>query len=118
MDPACLSCKTSDETVAHFLLDCITLESIRQPILKDIKHILRNRALDHNDRETLLQLLINCTAMVATKIVSEVIYHIRTIYDDCVTHCTSRDIKGFPWCHVETEVEKLNLVQYKTFDCK
>ena len=79
VDPACLLCKIRDETVAHVLLDCITLESIRQPKLKDIKHILRNCALDLNERETLLQLLVDCTAMVAAKIVSEVIHHIRRL---------------------------------------
>ena len=27
-------CKSSEETLSHFLLDCTTLESIGQPILR------------------------------------------------------------------------------------
>ena len=67
----------ANETIAHFLLDCTTLEIIRQPILKDIKHILRNCGLDLNNSETLLWLLIDCSAVIDSKTVSEVIFHIR-----------------------------------------
>ena len=36
VDPLCLLCKGANETIAHFLLDCTTIEIIRQNILKDI----------------------------------------------------------------------------------
>ena len=39
VDPTCLLCKTGAETLTRFLLHFATLESIRQPILKDIKYI-------------------------------------------------------------------------------
>ena len=48
-------------------------------ILRDIKHILRNCALDLIDTETLLQLFFDWTAIVDTKTVGEVVYHIRRL---------------------------------------
>ena len=49
VNPTCLLCKSDDETIAHFLLNCTTLDTIRQPILRDIKHILRDCAVDLTD---------------------------------------------------------------------
>ena len=72
VDPLCLLCKGANETIAYFLLDCTTLEITRQRILKDIKHILRNCGLDLNNSETLLRLLIDCSAVIDSKTVSEV----------------------------------------------
>ena len=65
--------------IAHFLFDCIILEIIRQHILKEIKHILRNCGLDLNNSETLLRLLIDCSAVIDSKTVTESIFHIRRI---------------------------------------
>ena len=62
--PLCLLCKGANETVAHFLLDCTTLEITRQHILKDIKHILRKCGQGLNSSETLLRLLIDCSAVI------------------------------------------------------
>ena len=62
VDPLCLLCKGANETIAHFLLDCTTLEIIRQH--KDIKHILRNCGQDLNNSETLLRLLIDSSAVI------------------------------------------------------
>ena len=56
VDPTCLLCKTGAETLTHFLLHCAILESIREPILKDIKYILRHSDIDFNNSEILLQL--------------------------------------------------------------
>ena len=61
VDALCLLCKGANETIAHFLLDFTTLETTRQHILKNIKHILRNCGLDLNNSETLLRLLIDCS---------------------------------------------------------
>ena len=44
VDPTCMLCKPSEKTLNHFPLECTTLESIRQPILRDIKHILKGYA--------------------------------------------------------------------------
>ena len=79
VDPLCLLCKGANETIAHFLLDCATLEITRQRILKDIKHIHSNCGLDLNNSETLLRLLIDCFAVIDSKTVSEVIFHIRRL---------------------------------------
>lgn len=79
VNPMCLLCKNADETMAHFLLNCTTLENTRQPILRDIKHILRDCALDLTDSETLLQLIIDCTAVLDIKFVRQVIFHIRRL---------------------------------------
>ena len=79
VDPLCLLCKGANENITHFLLDCNTFEITRQHILKDIKHILRNCGLDLNNSETLLRLLIDCSAVIDSKTVPEVIFHIRRL---------------------------------------
>ena len=79
VDALCLLCKGANETIAHFLLDFTTLETTRQHILKNIKHILRNCGLDLNNSETLLRLLIDCSVVIDSKTVSEVIFHIRRL---------------------------------------
>ena len=79
VDSLCLLCKGANETISHFLLNCTTLEITRQHIFKDIKHILRNCGLDLNNRETLLHLLIDETAVIDSKTASEVIFHIRRL---------------------------------------
>ena len=81
VDPLCLLCKGANATIANFLLDCTTLEITRQNIIKDFKHIhvLRNCGLDINNSETLLHLLIDCSAVIDSKTVSEVIFHIRRL---------------------------------------
>ena len=79
VDPTCLLCKTGAETLTHFLLHCATLESIREPILKDIKNILRHSDIDFNNSEILLQLLTDCSAKLDTETVSEVIFHVRRL---------------------------------------
>ena len=79
VDPTCLLCKTGAETLTHFLLHCAILESIREPILKDIKYILRHSGIDFNNREILLQLLTDCSAILDTETISEVIFHVRRL---------------------------------------
>ena len=78
-DPTCLLCKTGAETLTHFLLHCAILESIREPILKDIKYILRHSDIDFNNSEILLQLLTDCSAILDTETVSEFIFHVRRL---------------------------------------
>ena len=79
VDPTCMLCKTSEESLNHFLLECTTIESIRQPILRDMKHILRDSAIDFTDRDTLLQLITDCSAIVDTKTIREIIFHSRRL---------------------------------------
>ena len=75
----CLLCKTGAETLTHFLLLCATLDSIREHILKDIKYILRHSDIDFNNSEILFQLLTDCSAILYTETVSEVIFHVRRV---------------------------------------
>ena len=70
-------CKTSEETLSHFLLECTTIASNRQPILRDIKHILRDSNIDITDRDTLVHLKIDCSGIVDTKTVCEIIFYFR-----------------------------------------
>ena len=79
VDPTCLLCKTGAETLTRFLLHFATLESIRQPILTDIKYIVRHSDIDFNNSEILLQLLTDCSAILDTETVSEVIFHVRRL---------------------------------------
>ena len=79
VDPTCLLCKTGAETLTHFPFHCAILESIREPILKDIKYILRHSDIDFNNSEILLQLLTDCSAILDTETVSEVIFHVRRL---------------------------------------
>ena len=69
-------CKGANETIAHFLLDCTTLEIVRRHIFKDIKHILRNFGLNLNNSEMLLRLFIDCCSAVISKTVSQIMFHI------------------------------------------
>ena len=38
--PTCLLCNDGDETLAHFLIFCKSLETVRKPILGDLCHEL------------------------------------------------------------------------------
>ena len=79
VDLTCLQCKTGAETLSPFLLHCAILESIREPILKGIKCILRYSDIDFNNSEILLQLLTDCSAILDTETVCEVIFHVRRL---------------------------------------
>ena len=101
VDPTCLLCKTGAETLTHFLLHCAILESIREPILKDIKYILRHSVIDFNKSEILLQLLTDCSAILDTETVSEVIFHVRRLCHALhveryqrLFHCTKKEKKS------------------------
>ena len=79
VDPTCLLCNASTETLSHFLLDCTTLENIRQPILRDIKIVLKDSDIDLSNNQTLIQLLTDCSAIVDEKTVHEIIFHARRL---------------------------------------
>ena len=67
VDPTCILCKASEETLGHFLLECETLDSVRQPILRDIKSCLNDCNINLSDQETLIQIITDCTAVVDQK---------------------------------------------------
>ena len=79
VDPTCLLCNAGAETLSHFLLDCTTLENIRQPILRDIKIVLKDSDIDLSNNQTLIQLLTDCSAIVDEKTVHEIIFHARRL---------------------------------------
>ena len=56
----------SDETIEPFLLQCSSLDHIRQPILIDIQHICENLGIriSQYNRIHLLQLLLGSTAVM------------------------------------------------------
>ena len=66
INPVCLLCHEDDESLQHFLIDCKSLEDIRQPIMSDFLHVpgdLHTRysvAADY----TLLQLLVDSNVVL------------------------------------------------------
>ena len=44
IDPTCMLCKSGEETLRHFLLECESLNWVRHPILRDLKYFLNDRA--------------------------------------------------------------------------
>ena len=64
VNPTCLLCGEEDENLAHFLLRCKGLETVRQPILGDIHHTIQD--LSGTDfyklcTEDKLRMLIDCS---------------------------------------------------------
>ena len=54
-------------------------DSVRQPILSDIKYSLRDSDIDHNDQDTLLQIITDCSVVVDRKTIREVIFNARMV---------------------------------------
>ena len=79
VDPTCILCKASEETLGHLLLECETLDSVRQPIPRDIKCCLNDCNINLSDQETLIQIITDCTAVVDQKTIPEIIFHARRL---------------------------------------
>ena len=79
VDPTCILCKASEETLGHFLLECETLDSVRQPVLSDIKCCLNDCNINLSDQETSIQIITDCTAVVDQKTIPEIIFHGRRL---------------------------------------
>ena len=65
IEPTCLLCKTEEETLEHFLLNCTALHSARQPILDIIKGLytsLHEPQLT-NIPSDLLQIVLDCSGL-------------------------------------------------------
>ncbi|MES9972509.1 MAG: reverse transcriptase domain-containing protein [Candidatus Thiodiazotropha sp.] len=58
IDPTCLMCGDGDETIEHFILDCVALSHIRVPILKEIRDIC-NKSYPVSDSKMLLQIILD-----------------------------------------------------------
>ena len=67
IDPTCMLCGESKETLEHFILSCTSLSTVRDPILKDIQYELQHRQdimfsnLCVNDK---IQLILDCSVLV------------------------------------------------------
>ena len=60
ISPVCLLCKEDDETTEHFLLQCSSLDSTRQPIIDDILHTCENHDINvSRDSDNLIQLILD-----------------------------------------------------------
>ena len=70
VDLMCILCKSSVETLSHFLLGCEILDSVRQPILRNIKYCLKDSSINLSHQETFNTTNHNrLTAVVDHKIV-------------------------------------------------
>ena len=61
ISPVCLLCKDDDETAEHFLLQCSSLDRIKQRILADILHTCENLDIQVSQD---LQLIMDSTAVL------------------------------------------------------
>ena len=59
IDATCQHCHQADETVAHFLLDCPVLESVKRPVLETICNIEYKLVQCHAERDHTLQLILD-----------------------------------------------------------
>ena len=67
VDPACVLCKRSEESIEHFLLTCSSLSTVRDPILKDIQSELENsqniRFFNLSVKDQ-IQMILDCTILM------------------------------------------------------
>ena len=63
IDPTCLLCGEGEETMHHFILDCVALSHIRVPILQEIKDIC-NELYPVSDANTLMQIILDCYSLL------------------------------------------------------
>ncbi|CAC5369939.1 unnamed protein product [Mytilus coruscus] len=67
IQPYCKLCKESDETIEHFLLDCISLSDARQRYMEKLFKILREieggGTIDVINDGLLLEFILDCSAL-------------------------------------------------------
>ena len=64
VDPTCMMCRNGDETMQHFLLQCPVLSEIRDPVMNSIVEACSGLCNPATDTDTLLELIIDCSAKV------------------------------------------------------
>ena len=68
--PICLLCDNEEETLAHFLLHCKSLDTVRLPVLNDVSHELMHtlkkdfQSYDDHDK---ISIILDCTHLVKDK---------------------------------------------------
>ncbi len=81
-NPECMLCKSSDETLQHFLLECTALTNTRIPILRDITSIY---SAVPNDECSMLQLVVDPSVLASNiskpipTYIKELEYHSRRL---------------------------------------
>ncbi|MEW8548000.1 MAG: reverse transcriptase domain-containing protein [Candidatus Thiodiazotropha sp.] len=62
VNPTCQLCNSTDETLQHFVIDCKYLKSVRDPVLFDIKKLIKDllEICPEAARYSLLQLIVDC----------------------------------------------------------
>ena len=69
VNPACLLCNEAPETLEHFLLNCLTLESTRQAVLNDVcleYERLTGKLLNIQNTEYIIHILLDCSVIIDT----------------------------------------------------
>ena len=66
MDPTCMMCRSREETVQHFLLECPVLSATRTPIMNSILEACSSLYNLARDTDALFELIIDCSALIDT----------------------------------------------------
>ena len=61
-----MMCRSGEETVQHFLLECPVLSATRTPIMNSILEACSSLYNLASDTDTLLELIIDCSALIDT----------------------------------------------------
>ena len=65
--PTCLLCDNEEETLAHFLLHCKSLDSVRLPVLNDLSHELMHalkKYFQSYDYHNKISIILDCIHLV------------------------------------------------------
>ena len=88
VDPTCMLCKESEETLTHFILECSVLDSVRKPILEEITLFLEEAGVDfvNSSSDTQLQLILDHHKLIKCASSIELEHHCRRL---CYSlHCS------------------------------
>ena len=81
VDPTCMLCKESEETLTHFILECSVLDSVRKPILEEITLLLEEAGVDfvNSSSDTQLQLILDHHKLIKCASSIELEHHCRRL---------------------------------------
>ena len=95
VDPTCMLRKNGEESLQHFLLDCSVLSSIRNSIMNSILEACSSLCNPARDIDTLLKLVIDCSALIDTNNHNHELSNVEFHTEDCVLLLTVNDIKDW-----------------------
>ena len=90
VDPVCVLCKTSDETLKHLVLECCVLDFLRKPILEVISALLKdafNIYFDALDSEQQLQTILDFYVLLKPR--KDNVDHVLELEHHCRRLCYS-----------------------------